>query len=201
MDTPSVQPAPFPARTKTTICTIASHPTTITSHSFADKIMITISQDGRLGHWIHVPLIPTPSSSTNGPEPTLSNDLDSDLPPSTLLPDSHHTATTILGGTGTPTLDTLGQLLATQLASLLCSRNPEEGRIPGSTRRAATRISAIIPILRANRHHCNRHSKPKPKKEPRANPSSSRQHDRDSQSPKKRKCDLILQNLKYSTSV
>ncbi|QDS77025.1 hypothetical protein FKW77_006480 [Venturia effusa] len=129
MDTSQVQHSPFPARTKTTVCTIASHPTTITSHSFADKIMITISQDGRLGHWIHVPLAPTPSSSTNGPEPTLSNDLDSDLPPSTLLPDSHHTATTILGGTGTPNLDTLGQLLATQLASLLCSRNPDEGRM------------------------------------------------------------------------
>lgn len=38
-------------------------------------------------------------------------------------------ATTILGGTGTPTLDTLGQLLATQLASLICSRNPDEGRM------------------------------------------------------------------------
>lgn len=42
---------------------------------------------------------------------------------------NNNTATTILGGTGTPTLDTLGQLLATQLASLLCSRNPEEGRM------------------------------------------------------------------------
>lgn len=71
---------------------------------------------------IHVPL------ATSIPEAPPQDALDPDLPPSDLLPNSQFTATTILGGTNAP-LDTLGQLLATQLASAIVSRDPEEKRM------------------------------------------------------------------------
>jgi len=45
-----------------------------------------------------------------------------------LLPSADITATTILGGT-LPTLDTLGQTLATSLASAIHTQNPGEGRM------------------------------------------------------------------------
>ncbi|KAF2432150.1 hypothetical protein EJ08DRAFT_136069 [Tothia fuscella] len=119
-------PAPFPIRTKSTVVDINFVKTTITSHAFSDKILLTITQNGRLAHWIHVPLHnPLPEASSLDPS---SHDLDPDLPPSTLLPQSHFTATTILGGTNAA-LDTLGQTLATQLASAIAGRNPDEGRM------------------------------------------------------------------------
>lgn len=45
-----------------------------------------------------------------------------------LLPLPHLTATTILGG-GAPERDTLGQLFATQIASSIVTRKPEENRL------------------------------------------------------------------------
>lgn len=49
-------------------------------------------------------------------------------PRSDLLPLSHLTATTILGGTE-PEMNTIGQLCATQIASALLARCPEERRL------------------------------------------------------------------------
>jgi len=53
---------------------------------------------------------------------------DVDSEPSDLLPMAHLTATTILGGT-VPERDTLGQLYATQIASAIATKSPEEKRL------------------------------------------------------------------------
>jgi proteasome assembly chaperone 3 len=47
-----VTPAPFPAQTKTASSTINGTETTATLMSFADKILITVTQQGRLAHWV-----------------------------------------------------------------------------------------------------------------------------------------------------
>lgn len=129
-------PAPYPAPTKTITSTISSIPTTIIRILFADKILLTISQNGRLNQWIHVPL--STSSSTLSADTTLSGpsfysyDEDEDeaeeRPDSSLLPASNLTATTILGGTK-PEFEVLGQTLATTLASAVLVKRPEEQRL------------------------------------------------------------------------
>jgi proteasome assembly chaperone 3 len=48
----AVTAAPYPARTKTASSVIKGIQTTATSVDFADKILITITQDGRLAHWV-----------------------------------------------------------------------------------------------------------------------------------------------------
>jgi proteasome assembly chaperone 3 len=51
---------PFPARTKTASGSVNSIPTEVMSMSFADKILITISQQGRLAQWVrlvHMPFV------------------------------------------------------------------------------------------------------------------------------------------------
>lgn len=48
-----ITPTPYPATTKSETVTIGGISTTATSISFADKIMITISQHGRLAHWVY----------------------------------------------------------------------------------------------------------------------------------------------------
>ncbi|KAH7392956.1 hypothetical protein BKA66DRAFT_457286 [Pyrenochaeta sp. MPI-SDFR-AT-0127] len=55
-------------------------------------------------------------------------DRDDDEPASDLLPMHHLTATTILGGT-VPAIDTLGQTLATQIASAIKTREERESRL------------------------------------------------------------------------
>ena len=48
---------PFPASTKTQTTTIHNTPTTATTLYFADKILITITQNGRLAHWVRFPVL------------------------------------------------------------------------------------------------------------------------------------------------
>ncbi|KAK4981480.1 hypothetical protein LTR28_003096, partial [Elasticomyces elasticus] len=98
-------PSPFPAPTKTASATIAQTPTTASTLHFSDKILITISQHGKLNHWLHVPLL---SSSPLDPSSTQQQ-------PTDLLPLPHLTATTVLGGTRAEA-ETLGQLYATSVA-------------------------------------------------------------------------------------
>ena len=50
--------APFPAQTKQAVGEVAGIKTDVTSISFADKIMITITQGGRLAQWVRVPQLP-----------------------------------------------------------------------------------------------------------------------------------------------
>ncbi|KAF2836980.1 hypothetical protein M501DRAFT_1006913 [Patellaria atrata CBS 101060] len=122
----STTATPFPTRSKTASKLIANIPTTATSLFFADKILITISQRGKLAHWLHVPL--TSSTPTSSLASLATDPYDpSAYPPSDLLPLPHLTATTVLGGT-VAGLDTVGQVLATQLASAVVQRDGEEKR-------------------------------------------------------------------------
>jgi proteasome assembly chaperone 3 len=57
-----------------------------------------------------------------------SDPLDDDIPASDLLPMSHLTATTVLGGRASDA-NTYGELLATQIASALKTKSPEEIRM------------------------------------------------------------------------
>jgi proteasome assembly chaperone 3 len=105
---------------------IKSIKTTATTVNFADKILITVTQNGRLAHWVHVPLdiSATDASMTSN----ASLERDEDDPNSDLLPMHHLTATNILGGT-IAELDVLGQTLATQIASAIKQRDDRETRM------------------------------------------------------------------------
>ncbi|ORY10528.1 hypothetical protein BCR34DRAFT_625180 [Clohesyomyces aquaticus] len=122
----AVTPAPFPASTKTASATIKGIETTATMLHFTDKILVTITQHGRLAHWVHVPLDISATDNPLTSNPYLEQE--DDVPPSDLLPMHHLTATTILGGT-VPELDVLGQTLATQIASAVLTRNSDERRM------------------------------------------------------------------------
>jgi proteasome assembly chaperone 3 len=49
-----IEPSPFPAKTKEVAGLVNGTPTDLTSTYFADKILITISQGGRLAQWVGV---------------------------------------------------------------------------------------------------------------------------------------------------
>jgi len=124
-----VFPSPFPASTKTSFSEILSIPTTATRVLFSDKIVLTISQLGRLNHWIHVPLStanPTESSTMNAFSSY--DDDGEERQDNTLLPYSHLTATTVLGGTK-PEFEVLGQTLAVTVASSLLAKRPDEQKM------------------------------------------------------------------------
>jgi proteasome assembly chaperone 3 len=48
----TVSTTPYPARIKHSSALINNIPTTATSIYFADKIMVTVTQNGRLAHWV-----------------------------------------------------------------------------------------------------------------------------------------------------
>ncbi|CCC10073.1 hypothetical protein SMACR_02652 [Sordaria macrospora] len=113
----AVREEPFPAPSKQAKGLVNGVETEVSSMNFSDKIMVTISQDGRLAQWVQVPLA-APSSAS----------VDMALPGAgSLLPSEHLTATTLLGG-GNEDRETMGQLYASQIASLLTLRNPNEQR-------------------------------------------------------------------------
>ncbi|KAK2069424.1 hypothetical protein P8C59_004009 [Phyllachora maydis] len=113
------RPDSFPAPSKHASGTVSGTPTDVSCTTFSDKIMITISQGGRLGQWIQVPLCPPSPASA-----------DTALPAAvSTLPASHLTPTALLGGGGGGTeRDTLGRLYAAQLASHLALRHPDDRR-------------------------------------------------------------------------
>lgn len=49
----TITPIAFPARTKTASSSINGLETSATAVNFADKILITVTQDGRLAHWVY----------------------------------------------------------------------------------------------------------------------------------------------------
>ncbi|KAF2121224.1 hypothetical protein BDV96DRAFT_640619 [Lophiotrema nucula] len=122
----TVTPTPYPATTKSSSTDISSISTTAKTHYFADKILITITQNGKLAHWVHVPLDISQTDGSLTSNPYLEQD--DDVPSSELLPIHHLTATTILGGT-VPELEVLGQTLATQIASVIVQRDEREKRM------------------------------------------------------------------------
>ncbi len=55
MNGDSVWSEPFPAKAKRTVGTINGVSTEVESLNFSDKIMITVSQGGRLAQWVSLP--------------------------------------------------------------------------------------------------------------------------------------------------
>ncbi|KAA8563826.1 hypothetical protein MFRU_036g00730 [Monilinia fructicola] len=119
--------SPFPAPTKEASTKINGVDTTACCMYFSDKIIITISQGGRLGQWIQIPL--TSASPT-------SYDTSIPLPPaggpgsnaaSMILPLQHLTPRTLLGAGGEER-ERVGHLYASQIGSMILGRNPEERR-------------------------------------------------------------------------
>ncbi|GAB1314920.1 hypothetical protein MFIFM68171_05130 [Madurella fahalii] len=109
---------PFPAPSKKVTGNVNGVPTDVESLNFSDKIMITVSQGGRLAQWIQVPLS-APSSAS----------VDMSLPGagSSALPSNHLTPKTLVG-VGGEERETLGHLYASQIASHLALRDPNERR-------------------------------------------------------------------------
>jgi len=136
--TPLAQPTDYPAHTKHAAGLVDGQLTDVMALYFSDKIMVTITQGGRLAQWVSWCLCimeelkyshqsqmqVSLGSATSGMA-------DHFLPPNQdedgLLPMSHLTATTLLGAS-TPERETIGQLYATQIASAVALRNPEESR-------------------------------------------------------------------------
>ncbi|EHA47434.1 hypothetical protein MCOR27_001108 [Pyricularia oryzae] len=118
MATQEPRPDSFPAPSRSATGNVNGVPTEATSMNFSDKIMVTLSQDGRLAQWFQVQLS-APSSAM----------VDMALPRSNIgsLPPAHLTATTLLGAGGDER-ETIGQLYAAQIASFLSTRNPDEKR-------------------------------------------------------------------------
>ncbi|KAL2844652.1 hypothetical protein BJX68DRAFT_269544 [Aspergillus pseudodeflectus] len=112
---------PFPASTKQVSGDVKGIPTKVTAIKFSDKILTTISQKGRLGHWLHVPL-ENKNPGTEGLHtiPDAEND--------GLLPMSNLTATSVLGGRA-PGHEIVGQLYARQIASAIVTKTPHENRL------------------------------------------------------------------------
>ncbi|KAL2785474.1 hypothetical protein BJX66DRAFT_329268 [Aspergillus keveii] len=112
---------PFPASTKQVSGDVKGIPTNVTTIKFSDKILVTISQKGRLGHWLHVPLEnKNPGTEGLHTVPDAEND--------GLLPLSNLTATSVLGGRA-PGHEIVGQLYARQIASAIVTKTPHENRL------------------------------------------------------------------------
>ncbi|KAF2137314.1 uncharacterized protein K452DRAFT_291710 [Aplosporella prunicola CBS 121167] len=123
-----ITPEAFPAKTRTAAGEVGGVRTEVMVVSFAEKVMVTVSQGGRLGHWVHVPLMTPSGDPTLQPPQAFYDDEDPSAHDLDLLPMPHLTATTILGGT-VPERDTVAQLVATQIASALATKNPGEERL------------------------------------------------------------------------
>ncbi|KAJ0425347.1 hypothetical protein BJY00DRAFT_308668 [Aspergillus carlsbadensis] len=111
----------FPASTKQVSRDVKGIATNVTSIKFSDKILITISQRGRLGHWLHVPL-ENKNPGTDGLHTI------PDAENGGLLPLSNLTATSVLGGRA-PGHEIVGQLYARQIASAIVTKSPHENRL------------------------------------------------------------------------
>jgi len=133
-----VQQTPYPIPTKQAAGLVRGTHTDVSSIYFSDKIMITISQGGRLSQWVRQPVflpnlqynlsyialqVQVPLSTAS---PTI---FETSLPPSgdDMLPLGHLTPKTLIGGGGEQR-ETLGHLYASQIASIIATRNPEETR-------------------------------------------------------------------------
>ncbi|KFA62171.1 hypothetical protein S40285_01699 [Stachybotrys chlorohalonatus IBT 40285] len=109
----------FPVQTRKAIGRVNGISTEVTSVGFSDKIMVTISQEGILSQWIQVPLSGSSAGLVEMSLPSANHGL---------LPSTHLTPKTLLGGGGEER-ETLGQLYAAQIASYLSTRYPDDRRI------------------------------------------------------------------------
>jgi len=118
LSTSSVEQEPFPAQTKQAAGLVRGTETDISSIYFSDKIMITISQAGRLSQWIQVPLSTASPTTFDTALPTIGEDA---------LPAAHISPKTLLGAGGDER-ETMGHLISSQIASLVLRKEPEETR-------------------------------------------------------------------------
>ncbi|KAI0108636.1 hypothetical protein GGR51DRAFT_558947 [Nemania sp. FL0031] len=116
MESAQILDEPFPAASKSATGQIDGVSTEATALFFADRILITLCQEGRLSQWIQVPL--------SAPSPAV---VDMALANESLLPMSHLTPRTLLGGGGEER-ESLGQLYAVQIASYIARRDSAERR-------------------------------------------------------------------------
>ncbi|KAI1332080.1 hypothetical protein F5Y16DRAFT_394781 [Xylariaceae sp. FL0255] len=114
MEAVNVIDEPFPATSNKATGTIDGVSTEATALFFSDKILLTLCQEGRLSQWIQVPL--------SAPSPAA---VDMALANPSLLPMSHLTPKTLLGGGG-EARESLAQLYAVQIASHIARRDSEE---------------------------------------------------------------------------
>ncbi|KAH6654969.1 hypothetical protein BKA67DRAFT_656939 [Truncatella angustata] len=117
MENIEVKEDPFPASTRHAVGLVDGVETQASSTFFSDRIMVTLSQEGRLSQWIQVSLS-APSAAT----------VDMALPDRSLLPLSHLTPKTLLGGGGEDR-ESSGQLYAVQIGSLIARRDSDEKRV------------------------------------------------------------------------
>ncbi|ERS95596.1 proteasome assembly chaperone 3 [Sporothrix schenckii 1099-18] len=124
-DSKPVHGAPYPAKTKTATGTVNGVPTEAEVSYFRDKILVLVSQSGRLAQWIQVPLSAPSAASVDA---ALSLGVRSGSNPATgLLPSTHLTPRTLFGAGG-EARETFGQLVAAQIGSLVALRDPSETR-------------------------------------------------------------------------
>lgn len=146
---------PYPAETKTATGVISGTPTTAILTSFSDKILLTLSQHGKLAQWFNVPLAnDNPSIQDNpylslsvGPgTPQLHHEHD-EYPSETeieardqdhahdlaaaglLIPQNRFAARPLLGGGGGSEREVWGGLLARCIAGLVAGKNAAESRV------------------------------------------------------------------------
>ncbi|CAK7224399.1 hypothetical protein SCUCBS95973_005504 [Sporothrix curviconia] len=124
---PTAEPvhgAPYPARTSTATGTVDGVPTEVEVTNFRDKILVLVSQAGRLAQWIQVPLSAPSSASVDAALPTGPR---SGNPATSLLPSTHLNPRTLFGAGG-EVRETFGQLVAAQIGSLLALRDSSDLR-------------------------------------------------------------------------
>ncbi|KAL8743991.1 MAG: hypothetical protein Q9190_003711 [Brigantiaea leucoxantha] len=117
---PLQPPSSFPAVTKQAAGYVDGVPTDVMSMFFADKIMVTVTQGGRLAQWIHVPLGSSNPNFADQHLPAISHE-------DSLLPLTHLTPQTLLGGSNADR-EIVGQLYATQIANIIATKDPQEDR-------------------------------------------------------------------------
>ncbi|KAH8695083.1 hypothetical protein BGW36DRAFT_360793 [Talaromyces proteolyticus] len=113
---------PFPAETKQAAGTINGVLTDVQSIYFSDRILVTVSQSGRLAHWLHVPL-ENQNPGTEGFHTFGNGEADDEL-----LPFSNLSATSLLGGHAHGH-EITNQLLARQIGSAIATKTPNEKRV------------------------------------------------------------------------
>ncbi|TGO74932.1 hypothetical protein BELL_0246g00010 [Botrytis elliptica] len=131
-----ILPSPFPARSKTASAKVNGIDTNVSCLYFADKILITITQGGRLGQWMQVPLTSASPTSydTSIPLPSAANESgdaygngNGNGNGNMILPLEHLTPRTLLGAGGEKR-ERIGHLYASQIGSMILGRDPEERR-------------------------------------------------------------------------
>ncbi|EXJ83740.1 hypothetical protein A1O1_07366 [Capronia coronata CBS 617.96] len=112
---------PFPAPTKQVAGEVNGVKTDVMSLSFADKIMITVTQNGKLSQWVTVPLL---SDNPTHLDPYFQTNRSGD---DALLPSTRFSPRVLLGAGG-PDREVMGQLYASQIANAIITKTPEESR-------------------------------------------------------------------------